>query len=233
MGNKLKVLAISDLHGYLPEIKEKADILLISGDISPLNIQWKSLEMIDWLMGDFLVWVKSLPVYKIFLIAGNHDFIFEDSSHLIKNIFDQYMPNLVYLEDELYTYNLNGVDWTIYGTPWSPTFGRWPFMKSEDNLIRIYNEIPNKVDIIMTHCPPYGINKTGVILENTYKEDVGSHSLANRLKEIDYKLCVCGHIHSGNHKFDEETKVVNVSLLNENYKPVYDIFKIELNKSYE
>lgn len=46
----MKTIAISDLHGLLPEIVEPADIMFICGDISPLHIQFnkpwsnKSLE---------------------------------------------------------------------------------------------------------------------------------------------------------------------------------------------
>ena len=44
----MKIAGISDLHGYLPNI-EKSDILLIAGDISPLNIQFNKPEMKKWL----------------------------------------------------------------------------------------------------------------------------------------------------------------------------------------
>ena len=49
---KLKIVAISDMHGKLPVIKEPADIMLIAGDIVPLEIQFnkefsKQNQLID------------------------------------------------------------------------------------------------------------------------------------------------------------------------------------------
>jgi hypothetical protein len=41
----MKTIAISDLHGLLPEIVEPADIMFICGDISPLHIQFNKPEM--------------------------------------------------------------------------------------------------------------------------------------------------------------------------------------------
>ena len=69
----MKLIAISDLHGNLPEIKEKADIMIIAGDISPLNIQGNKPKMIKWLKTTFIDWINSLNVEKVHLIAGNHD----------------------------------------------------------------------------------------------------------------------------------------------------------------
>ena len=40
-GKSIKVVAISDLHGYLPEIPE-CDLLCICGDLVPLNVQANS-----------------------------------------------------------------------------------------------------------------------------------------------------------------------------------------------
>ena len=69
---KLRVAAISDLHGHFPEMIEPADILLIAGDISPLEIQFNKPKMKKWLLTEFAYWINSLPVDKVFLIPGNH-----------------------------------------------------------------------------------------------------------------------------------------------------------------
>ena len=73
------VASISDLHGnlipypswYWREL-DQCEILLICGDIIPLNIQHNIPKSKEWLLNDFKQWCKSLPVEKIFFIAGNH-----------------------------------------------------------------------------------------------------------------------------------------------------------------
>ena len=69
----MKLIAISDLHGNLPVIEENADIMIIAGDISPLIIQRNKPKMIEWLKTDFIDWINSLNVEKVYLIAGNHE----------------------------------------------------------------------------------------------------------------------------------------------------------------
>lgn len=80
----MKIAVISDLHGYLPIYPskywdgiEECEILLICGDILPLNIQTNMPKSRDWLIVDFKLWAYDLPVEKVYIIAGNHDFWFE------------------------------------------------------------------------------------------------------------------------------------------------------------
>ena len=55
----MKLIAISDLHGNLPVIEENSNILIIAGDISPLNIQGNKPKMIKWLKTRFIDWINS------------------------------------------------------------------------------------------------------------------------------------------------------------------------------
>lgn len=225
---KLKVAAISDIHGHLPKMEVSADILLIAGDISPLGIQRNIPEMIKWLNTDFAEWINNLPVEVVFMVAGNHDFVFENIRKSNLQLFYEITNGkVIYLKNELYSYINNGFVWTIFGTPYCDIFGNWPFMLSESELEEKFEKIPDEVDIIISHDSPYGINNVGSI---HLKDDVGNAILADVLLNTEYKLFVSGHIHSGNHIFDEETKTVNVSYVNEHYKPQHDFFYIELEK---
>ena len=94
---------MSDLHGYLPKI-DPVDILLIAGDISPLDIQFNKEMMKKWLTGPFANWIKELPLDKVYLIAGNHDAYFESYFEGMNQIqLDEFRTKcnfkLVYLEN--------------------------------------------------------------------------------------------------------------------------------------
>lgn len=233
----MKIIAISDLHGQLPAIKESADIMLIAGDISPLNYQ-RDLEIMDyWLKDSFLSWINTLAVEKVYLIAGNHDFYFERSSRSdILSLEHLSGGKLIYLENEMTTYtDSTGKSWSIFGTPYCHQFGFWPFMYSNDVLKQEFEDIPEEVDIIITHDPPYNINQHDCTLQKAVPKHIGWEPLGNKplreqLEKTKFKLLCCGHIHSGNHQITHfnDGRVVNVSLLDEYYDMTYNPCIIEL-----
>lgn len=232
----LKIMAISDLHGNLPIIEKNAEIAIIAGDIIPLNIQFHKPKSKKWFETAFANWIKILPVEKVFMIAGNHDAYLENISKInLDALLKICEGKLIYLENELVDYfDLNGLKWTIFGTPYCSIFGNWPFMRKDDILIEKFQVIPDKVDIIISHDPPFALGDADVILDFTpytsYRgfEHLGNKPLTNRLKTVDYKILFCGHIHSGDHNLNPITNVVNVSYLNENYKKYYKPLYIEL-----
>jgi Icc-related predicted phosphoesterase len=87
-------------------------------------------------------------------------------------------------------------------------------MKSENELREKYAEIPKDTDILITHGPALGILDC---LDD--KVTLGSGALLNRLEEVNPKVSICGHIHTGHGKsVHKYTRCYNVSLLNEDYK---------------
>jgi Icc-related predicted phosphoesterase len=234
--NKLKIVAVSDLHGYLPEITEPADIMLIAGDISPLNIQFNKPKVKTWLETEFAYWIKSLPVDKVYMVAGNHDAYFENMNQMqlaeLKTVCDF---KLIYLLNDFIIHRHNGEEYKIFGTPYCHIFGQWPFMREDWYMEKKFLSIPEECDIIISHDPPYNIGQVDQILESRrwgreVPEHVGNPPLANQLAKTKFKLLVCGHIHSGDHypfEFNGGV-VVNVSVKDENYQPKYEPFYIEL-----
>ena len=71
----MKCVALSDLHGDLPEDIPECDIVIIAGDILPLNIQRDKIKSTAWLCNEFKNWCNFLKCSKVIFIAGNHDFV--------------------------------------------------------------------------------------------------------------------------------------------------------------
>lgn len=235
----MKIIAISDLHGYLPTIEEQADIMLIAGDISPLDIQGTRVLMREWIEDEFIPWINRLEVEKVFLVAGNHDRFLEIISDA--DITEWRMltgQKLQYLKNEMMTYiDKFGESWTIFGTPYCHIFGNWSFMISDEALAEKFKKIPEEVDIIITHDPPYGIGFHDCNLQKPYSRSIGPEHLGDKplreqLEKTKFRFLCCGHIHSGEHNPTEFMggQVVNVSLLDEYYQPTYKPFIIELEK---
>ena len=233
----MNIIAISDLHGYLPTMTGEAEVMLIAGDISPLDIQFNKPKMFNWLETEFKDWIDSLPVEKVFLIAGNHDAFFESMTDTKKYEFQKiFGGKLKYLENETTVYfDSNGISWTIFGAPYCHIFGwGWPFMRSEEYMEEKFKDIPDNVDIIISHDPPYGVGEVDVILEDVrHGADElhrGNIPLSKRLSQIKYKYLFCGHIHSGAHSLTSFNggSCINVSVKDEFYKPSYTPFYFEI-----
>ncbi len=90
-------------------------------------------------------------------------------------------------------------------------------MKKDDELAEIWNTIPDNIDILITHAPPFGI------LDNTTDNlRSGSKTLLKRVNELkELKYHIFGHIHEsyGTKNINGKT-FMNVSLLNERYQLV-------------
>lgn len=220
------ICAMSDLHGYLPEVKP-CSIVLICGDIFPLKIQRDMQKCEEWLLNDFKNWAEQLPCLKVVLIAGNHDFYFAKyGKYIADNDEAKISDKIIYLQDSsCYVEGLH-----IYGCPWCTGPAGWAFCPDENlNDVGVkYNKIPN-CDILLTHQPPriadIGCSYPG---DPVRERDFGS----DRLREAIYKKKIvanfCGHIHTGRHYGAQypvrgcDTVFYNCSLLDENYENAYE-----------
>lgn len=225
----MKICVTSDLHGNLPNIPE-CELVLICGDIIPLQLQFHNPASREWLLSNFLTWANSLATTKVLFIAGNHDQLMERDDNWMRKNFPVF-NKVTYLKNELYTYiDCYGKEYKIFGTPYCHKFGNWPFMRSEEFLTMKYSEIPEGLDILFTHDAPL-LGKVGYVDAPWKKCEAGNELLTKRILEVTPKLCVCGHIHSGDHNLNEVNgiKFVNTSLVDETYTPIYNIFEYEIN----
>jgi hypothetical protein len=80
----------------------------------------------------------------------------------------------------------------IFGSPYSLAWGTWAFGYAEDEGAHIWEEIPQNVDVVMTHTPPLHHCDKGV-----EHQQGGCPVLRDALQRIRPRLAVCGHIHEG------------------------------------
>lgn len=225
-----KITIISDTHSkhhnMVYDVNNNIDfntqnILIHCGDISSLGLKYE--------IENFLNWFKSLKNfdYKIF-IAGNHDFYFEEAPYKpnlypcfneLLNPKELLKDNVYYLQDSellLDLYDLNR-PLKIYGSPWSPKYNDWAFNieRNSEELKNKWDKIPDDVDILITHTPPFGyldINKFG--------QNVGCEMLKNKIDTISPLIHCYGHIHEDYRvSLIKETFFVNASISNIYYKP--------------
>jgi Icc-related predicted phosphoesterase len=206
---KNKILAISDMHGILPEIPA-CDLLLIAGDITPITNHGLEFQA-EWLDREFRRWLERLPAKETVFIAGNHDLVFEHMPQLVPRDLPA-----VYLQDSAYEWN--GLK--IWGTPWQPWFFDWAFNLREPQLVAKWTLIPEGTDILLVHGPPHGYGDA--VPEGAGVRHTGSPSLLKRIQEIQPRLAVFGHIHEGRGEWKiGATIAANVTILDEKYNHVY------------
>ncbi len=198
----MKIICISDTHGYHDQLQmPKGDMLLHAGDISRMGTVEEIAKFNDWL--------GTLHYeYKI-IIAGNHDFLFEEEPQKAKSL----ITNAIYLENS--GVEIEGLN--IWGSPISPWFFDWAFnQKRGEDIKKFWDKIPENTDILITHGPPMNI------LDCTTKgQYVGCEELLPAVERIKPKIHLFGHIHEafGEYK-NANTHFINASMLDIRYKVV-------------
>lgn len=222
----IKVCAISDMHGQYGFDIEPCDILCICGDIVPLKVQTFHNGTKKFIRKVFIPWCDKQPCEKVYLIAGNHDWVFQTHEADMRSVLEG--TKITYLKDELAVYSKDEQAIRIYGTPWCHRFYDWAFMDDDEELKVKYDNIPENVDILMTHDCSYGA--CDALLQPmpwNNLDHIGCRPLAEAVIEKRPRFQLSGHLHTGSHEFEQlgETMCRNVSMLDEEYnmsfKPTY------------
>jgi Icc-related predicted phosphoesterase len=217
---------VSDLHGHFPELLG-GDLLIVAGDLTARD-QFKEYC-------DAFQWIAKANYRKKILVAGNHDNLLQT---------DDWIARLAINFDYLYDSGTEFEGLKIWGSPWTTTFpGMNPHcmaftVNTDEELAEKWALIPDDIDILITHSPPYGI--LDQVMRERYEEGmswdemepVGSLSLRNICLTDYRKLHVFGHIHEWGGKILPTVgcRFVNASHVNERYQPVNKPIRIELHK---
>jgi predicted phosphohydrolase len=197
----VRVAAVADLHGQLPEIPP-CDLLLLAGDLCPLSDHSDGAQR-TFLEGPFAAWLARLPAAAIVGVAGNHDLILEREPEL-----GAALP---------WTYLCDGgadvAGLRIWGSPFAVTYGDWAFMEEDAPLSERFAGIPQGLDVLLVHGPPFGVldhARRGVA--------TGSHALRRAVLRARPRLGIFGHIHEAHGEaMLGATRCLNVSLVDERY----------------
>lgn len=205
------ILVLSDTHGDALErkVSARADVAIHCGDLTEESKLHEFEAAIQQL--------KAIDAPLTLVIAGNHDFALDDSAFesamseaqkriepalLVKTygklgdarrLFDSTdvrEAGIVYLSEGTHTFNLdNGASLTVYASPYTPSLSTgWGFTYNPAQEHRW--EIPETVDIAITHGPAMGI------LDYTdSRTRAGSKSLFAATARAKPKMHCFGHIH--------------------------------------
>lgn len=209
----MRIVCISDTHNKHKDIViPEGDVLIHAGDFTNRGTYKEFCIFVNWLSE-----IKH-NYKKIFLIAGNHDFIMESNPSVASELSE----HCEYLLDKEYIYD--GLK--FYGAPWQPTYFNWAFNVNRGTAIALkWKMIPEDTNVLITHGPAWGIldkNKNG--------DSCGCKDLLDRLSYLDeLKLLISGHIHEDyNQIYIGKTHYVNASICNILHEPINPPIVIDL-----
>lgn len=197
----MRFVCISDTHTLHDNITiPDGDVLIHAGDFTHIG-ELNDIKRFNEFLG------RMPHKYKI-VIAGNHDFSFQNSPEEARAL----LTNCIYLEDsEITIENIR-----IYGTPWHPAFDNWAFGLPRGQVLKEkWDLIPQGIDILITHSPPSGI------LDKGFYGSWGCDDLTAAVQLIKPKYHIFGHTHLGYGTTTiEGITFINASICDGNENPI-------------
>ncbi len=194
MGEVKRIYHISDTHCKELGLKIPQgidiDIVIHSGDES----HTKQMDFNAAECYNFLEWYSQFPAKHKILVAGNHS-----TAIFHKRITRQTIESfgITYLEHEYA--EIEGIK--IFGSPYTPTFNDWVFIKPRHKMSTLWDIVEDPADILVLHGPPKGI--LDLAYSNTRKlEKCGDANLHKMIARIKPKLVLFGHIHDNHDNYN-------------------------------
>lgn len=190
----MKIVAVADLHGRLPDIPP-CDVLILAGDTAPdfiapgpmrrgIDADYARVRQWEWLDASFRAWEAKQPAKYIFKTPGNHDWF--------QKLPDGLRTRLLIDESATVPDEDTGVDVTLYGTPWVPPCGDWNYQAGRSLRQGIFDEIPAAVDILIAHSPAHMVG------DRCHSGDrIGCSELRAAIQRKRPRAVFFGHCHEG------------------------------------
>lgn len=196
----MRILHISDNHGYLPILLGHFDFVVHSGDFFPNSTYvWtdkvKEAEFqLQWLQEKIPLLKKWLQGRAFLFTPGNHDFLNPDKMEQVlnaKGIKAINLSNKLVVHENI----------SFYGFPWIPYInGTWMYECTPQDIKPHIDEMVDKlnktyVEILVSHSPLF---QTLDFANNG--QHIGSTALANAIdyqieKDMKPQIILHGHIH--------------------------------------
>lgn len=209
----MRLVCLSDTHSMHRQVDvPDGDVLIHAGDCLGAG----TLDELD----DLNDWLASLPHRHKILIAGNHDWCFQNDPEAAR----RRVTGAIYLQDSGVT--LDGI--RFWGSPWTPVFFDWAFNLGRGApLAERWALIPEQTDVLITHGPPAGI--LDKVPAGLHFENVGCANLLAVVEQMQPPIHIFGHIHEGYGRHDSNgTLFVNASTCQANYKPINPPIVVDL-----
>ncbi len=180
----MKIWFISDTHCQHESLKvPEVDAVIHCGDESNHGNAW----MNEPEARRFFDWYSALEIPTKVFVPGNHSTAIEQG--LIRG--SDYPEVRFLIHDSM---QWNGLK--IFGSPYTPDFFNWAYMKPRSELDIVWQSIPDDVDILITHGPAKGIMDETADMYTGKPVHVGSKSLMRHVAErIRPRIHSFGHIH--------------------------------------
>ena len=192
---QLKFVCTSDTHGKHSNLTvPEGDVFIFSGDMTNSGSDQAIME--------FNTYLGTLShKYKI-VIDGNHDF--GNNAH-------ELLTNAMLLQNNMV--EIGHVK--IWASSWSYRLSESIRRRNQKKNFDVWESVPNGIDILITHIPPYGIRDL-----TTSGKNIGSKSLLDAIKRIKPKYHIFGHAHQcygiSKKKIDNSDIIfINSSAINE------------------
>lgn len=204
----MRLVILSDTHSlHRQVIVPPGDVLIHAGDLT----RHGGLDELR----DLNAWLGELPHPHKLVIAGNHDWDLQWEPDETR----QLLSNATYLCDS--SVAIGGL--TFYGSPWTPSIG-WAFSRGPMALQYHWAELPDGIDVLISHGPPLG-----ALDQNRKGEHLGDGALAEAVLRIRPRIHCFGHIHEGYGRIGNGTTTfVNASVCTIQYEPINPPIVIDL-----